>query len=154
MMYKTHLIFGLLIGIFSLKFLNIENEWLFLSFCTIAALFPDLDHNESYLGRRIKWLSSFIMNVFGHRGFFHSIFPVFILFFIFYYLGYTEIGYALGIGYLSHLLIDSITLEGINFLHPFSKLRISGFVRTGGFLEIIIFVSLLVIFGAVVYFKI
>src|SRR3989338_6347632 len=121
MMYKTHLIFGLLAGIISLKYLNVNNEGVFLFLCTIAALFPDIDHNESYLGKRIKWLSSFIMRVFGHRGFFHSVFPVLILFLIFYYFGYSEIGYALGLGYLSHLLIDSITLEGINFLHPFSK---------------------------------
>ena len=153
-MYKTHLIFGLLAGIISLKYLNVNNEGLFLFLCTIAALFPDIDHNESYLGKRIKWLSSFIMRVFGHRGFFHSVFPVLILFLIFYYFGYSEIGYALGLGYLSHLLIDSITLEGINFLHPFSKFRISGFVKTGGLLEIIIFVILLIVLGWIVYFKI
>ena len=49
-------------------------------------------------------------------------------------------GIALFIGYLSHVLIDGFTKKGVNFLNPFLNLRLSGFVETGSFLELVILV--------------
>ena len=49
-------------------------------------------------------------------------------------------GIALFIGFFSHLLIDALTKKGINFLHPFSKIRISGFITTGTMEELILLI--------------
>ncbi|MBW2998580.1 metal-dependent hydrolase, partial [Candidatus Woesearchaeota archaeon] len=46
------------------------------------------------------------------------------------------------IGYGSHILIDMITKQGILFIHPLIKIRISGFVKTGSVIETAIFITI------------
>ncbi|MBW3018092.1 hypothetical protein KY325_02965, partial [Candidatus Woesearchaeota archaeon] len=47
-------------------------------------------------------------------------------------------GAAVAVGYGAHLLSDSLTKMGINFIHPLKQLRIQGFVETGSLLEYLI----------------
>ncbi len=144
MMFKTHLAFGFLIGLISLKFLNISNPFVFLILITIFSSLPDIDHPKSKIGRKFPFLSWPINLIFKHRGFFHSIFPSFILFFVFHYFNLDIIAFPIALGYIAHLLGDSLTKEGINFLHPFSTFRIQGPIRTGGFLELIMLLFILI----------
>lgn len=135
MMYYTHLAFALLSSLIVLKFLNVSNPYLFLLIACFVSLLPDIDNRDSKLGRKFKFISFF----FEHRGILHTIFTPLLLFVLFSYLNYNLFALAILVGYLSHILIDGLTLEGINFLHPISSFRISGFVRTGTFLETIFF---------------
>ena len=137
-MFKTHLMFSFLIGLLMIFFFNIGNKFLFLFFVLFFGALPDIDHYKSWIGRKLKVLS-FLINLFSkHRGIFHSIFPVLILYGVFLYYGLKEIALASAIGYLSHLAMDSLTKTGINFLYPVSKFKIRGFIRTGGFLELVL----------------
>ncbi|MDD5650560.1 MAG: metal-dependent hydrolase [Candidatus Nanoarchaeia archaeon] len=145
MMFYTHLAFALLSSLIALKFLSVSNVYLFILIVCFVALVPDIDNRDSKLGKKVKFISYF----FNHRGILHTIFPPIILYFLFNYLGYNLIALAVLVGYSSHILIDALTLEGINFLHPFSSFRISGFVKTGKLLEIILF---LVLMGINVFF--
>lgn len=138
MMFYTHIAFALLSSLIALKFLSISNPYIFILVVCFVALFPDIDEKNSKLGRKIKIISK----IFSHRGILHSIFPIILLFLLFYHFNYSIIAYGILVGYLSHLLIDSLTLQGINFLHPISSFRISGFVKSGGFLEMILFLVL------------
>jgi len=52
-------------------------------------------------------------------------------------------GYGIFVGYLSHLIGDGLSKEGINLLYPFTKLEIRGFLKVGGFVENILFIFLL-----------
>jgi len=146
MMYKSHLVFGIFIGIVYLLLFGVSgNKYLFLSFVGLAALFPDIDHENSKIGNKVKGLSFLIRNVFGHRGFFHSIFPAVILYFVFVYIFNLKlIGLGIAVGYISHLMSDALTVTGVNFLHPF-KAKVSGFIRTGSILEYIFFFVFLVL---------
>ncbi len=146
MMYKSHLVFGIFIGIVYLLLFGVSgNKYLFLSFVGLAALFPDIDHENSKIGNKVKVLSFLIRNVFGHRGFFHSIFPAVILYFVFVYIFNLKlIGLGIAVGYISHLMSDALTVTGVNFLHPF-KAKVSGFIRTGSILEYIFFFVFLVL---------
>ena len=135
MMYYTHIAFALFSSLIALKFLNVSNPYLFLLIACFVSLLPDIDNKDSKLGKKVKFISFF----FEHRGILHTIFPPILLFILFSYLNYNLFALAVLIGYLSHILIDGLTLEGINFLHPISSFRISGFVRTGAFLETIFF---------------
>jgi inner membrane protein len=95
----------------------------------LGSLLPDIDHPQSYLGRRTIPLSVLINKCFGHRGFTHSI------------LSLTLLGVAsavwwgsnplffggLLIGYFSHLLGDMTTVSGIPLLYP--KKKRYGFVK-------------------------
>lgn len=145
MRWNTHLIFGLLFGLFWISFFGVSNKWFFLGFVLFASLLPDIDHPQSKIGRKVKPISWLINNLFGHRGFFHSIWPVLILYIVFVYLlGWGLAGLGLCIGFMSHLVSDSLTLEGVNFGHPF-KARVSGFIRTGGISEWIFFAIVLIL---------
>ncbi|MEK6974192.1 MAG: metal-dependent hydrolase [Nanoarchaeota archaeon] len=142
-MFKTHLLISLLIGIFLFPFFDI-NKFVFVLLIILAGSLPDIDLPKSKIGNMFKPLSLIINFFFGHRGFFHSIFFPLILLFVFAYFNKLTYGLIIFVGYTGHLLADSLSREGISFLQPFSRFRINGFLRVGGFLEYILFFLLLV----------
>lgn len=144
-MFKTHLAFGFLIGLLSLKIFNVAYPFLFVFLVTIFSSLPDIDHPKSKIGRKLFFLSIPISFVFKHRGFFHSIFPALILFFVLNYFNMNFLALAVAVGYISHLLGDAVTKEGINFLHPISTFRIQGPMRTGAALEAVVFFVIIAI---------
>jgi len=81
----------------------------------------------------------------------HSIWAPMFFFFPVAYLTTNIYGYAFIIGYVSHLISDSFTVQGINFLHPFSNFRISGPVTTGTWHEKIFFVASLTAIAVVLF---
>jgi len=142
MRFRTHIIFSFLISLLIINSFNIQNKIIFIVILLIASALPDIDSHKSKVGKKIKPLS-FLINIFlGHRGIFHSLFLL-ILILLFIMLINYEITAAFFIGYLSHLVLDSLTPEGVMFLYPFSKKRIQGFIRTGSLFENILFVLLL-----------
>jgi inner membrane protein len=143
-MFKTHLLISLLLGLLTYQFFPI-NKFLFITIVLISGVLPDVDLQKSKLGKRIRPISDIINFIFGHRGIFHSIFVLLFLFLVFYSFGLTYYGIALLIGYLGHLLADSFSKEGINFLNPISRFRIRGFMRVGGMLEYIIFIIIFIL---------
>ncbi len=143
MMFRTHLAFGFLIALLSLKILDVSHPLIFILLVTLFSSLPDIDHPKSKIGRKLFFISWPISLVFKHRGFFHSIFPPMILFLILTYFDLSFLAATLALGYLSHLIGDSITKEGINFLHPISRFRIQGPIRTGAFLEKILFIIII-----------
>jgi len=140
MRWNSHLVFGLLFGLMWISFFGVSNKYLFMGFVLFASLLPDVDHPESKIGKKIKPISWLISKVFGHRGVFHSIFPAIGIYLLFIYVfGWRIAGVGLCVGFMSHLISDAFTLEGINFLHPVSKARMQGFIRTGGLTEWVFF---------------
>ncbi|MBI2107449.1 metal-dependent hydrolase [Candidatus Woesearchaeota archaeon] len=137
MLARTHLAFALLIGLLTFSYFNL-NPILFIIIMSLTSFLPDIDHPKSKIGRKIKILSYPINFVFGHRGFFHSIFVAFGLSFaIWYFFGNYYIPFF--IGFVSHLIGDALTVQGVNFIYPFKELRVKGFITTGGVLENILF---------------
>jgi len=144
-MFKTHLAFGFLIGLLSLKIFTVSYPIIFVLLVTIFSSLPDIDHPKSKIGRKFFFISIPISWVFKHRGFFHSIFPALILFFALSYFNLNFLALAVAIGYISHLLGDAVTKEGINFLHPLTTFRIQGPMTTGATLEAIVFFVIMVL---------
>ena len=140
-MFKTHVAFGFLAGIIALPHLNPGNQILFICFVMLGAMLPDIDHPQSKIGSKFKIIGF----LFEHRGFFHSFLVIPLISLIIYYFthSYTYI-LPIGIGYVSHLVSDAVTKEGIMPFHPISKFRVRGFVRTGGALEYIFFFAVAV----------
>ncbi len=124
-----------------MDFFAVENVWLFFLMLFIGALFPDIDHPHSFLNQKLGF-TKLIPLLFQHRGFFHSIFLGFILFFFSYLYVTEQLAVAFFIGFASHLAIDCLTKSGICFFYPLQKPKICGPIRTGSFGE---FVLLLVI---------
>lgn len=144
MLFKTHLFFGFLAGLIALDFLDIKNKFLFLIITIIFSIFPDVDHENSKINKKLIITKIFSI-LFKHRGFVHSIFFVLVLFLIAIYFNYFDVGYGVLTGYLAHLAIDGLTKNGVKMFYPVFNFKIRGFVRTGGFLERIIFLVILVL---------
>ena len=142
MMWYTHSTFGLFLGLLSLRFIPQSHPLLYLFLVSLAALLPDVDHPHSFINQRIA-PTRFISHFLTHRGFFHSIFPV-ILLYLFIVPLRKDVALALSLGYLSHILIDGCTKSGVNLLHPVATLRMQGFMETGSLAELVVFGVLLV----------
>ena len=147
MMYYTHLAFGFLIALLSIEFFDIKNKLIFILVVVMFSIFPDIDEKKSKIGKKYRWASTIINFVFGHRGFFHSIYIPLALYFIFYYIN-DEIGVAILAGYFSHLFMDALTKNGIRPLYPIINKKINGFIKTNSILEKILF---LIIFLSILY---
>ena len=135
MMFKTNLMMGLIAALLSMNYFNPESKILFGLVLVIAAIMPDIDIAKSTIGRKLWPFSSIINLIFGHRGLMHTIFPPLILGMITVLLGYDIIGIAFAIGYLTHLLADAVTIQGVMPFFPMTKIRASGPLKTGGMAE-------------------
>src|SRR3989344_152366 len=145
MMFRTHIAVGFLIGLFLLQILNPVNQILFIFLMLLGAALPDIDHPESKIDSKIKVVGF----LFEHRGFFHSLFAVLLLYLLLlHYIDSASVGvyiFAITAGYLSHVVTDSITKEGIMPFHPISKFRVSGFIKTGRITEYVFLVIILAV---------
>jgi len=139
MLYRTHLAFGFFLALVFLPVLSPRNQILFLAIVLISSLLPDIDHPKSKLGKHIKIIGF----LFEHRGFFHSLLFLGIVYAVLFYFFQKNIYFIpFVIGYTSHLFLDGLTRQGIMPFHPLSKMRFHGFVQTGAFLEKIFFIFL------------
>ena len=125
-----------------------------LSACLIGALAPDIDQSTANLWRRLPAGSAFgkllapILG--GHRMISHSIIGIVLFGFLLKaFLNVTGtvllvdmdiVWWAFMIGFVSHLIVDSITRDGVPWLFPipinfgFPPIRALRF-KTGGFIE-------------------
>ena len=143
MLAKTHLAFGIFIGLILAPFLNTGSIWIFMGLVMIGSLLPDIDQPNSTISNKIPILPRIINLLSKHRGIFHSVFFALIAFIISIYLIDKVYASAIFIGYFSHLLSDGMTKNGINFLHPVANLKLSGFIETGTTAELLLFIGLI-----------
>ena len=126
----------------------------------IGGLMPDLDHPKSALGRRIPLISYPLSQLFGHRGFTHSLLMVVILLAVLVF-GTTSPSFdglrwmvmPLIIGYLSHILGDALTPSGVPLFYPNKKTYSLNLFQTRSFLESVVVgaLTLAVFFGGGIY---
>jgi inner membrane protein len=141
MLIKTHLAITLCLALFFVPYV----KWplMFLLIALLATYIPDIDSKNSKIGnhwylRPFQWLA-------GHRGFVHSFsFLVLITVALALFLPYVALPFFLG--YSSHLVADSFTVEGIMPFYPLNR-RSSGNITTGGINEFNVFVLFVVIDG-------
>lgn len=143
MNYKTHINGGILVGLYvNLQMSNtsIISTGVFLGGAVVGSILPDIDHKNSYIGRKAKIVSKAINKFAGHRKLFHA--P------LMYLLSYSiSIGMindklllvgikGLFLGILSHLLLDSFTIGGLPWFYPLSKKKFSlGNIKTNSKIE-------------------
>lgn len=94
-----------------------------------GSLFPDIDSPKSILGRYVKPIGW----IFKHRGLLHSVLPLAAIYFLVNHFFGFNYAFAFAAGFISHILLDIITREGLH-IFPLG-LHIRGPVRVGGFLE-------------------
>jgi inner membrane protein len=164
MVGKTHVVIGLttLAGVDALTGLVQPHPvkdmpvgpFLCISAAILGSLLPDIDAEDSQIRYEMgevglafsNWLQSFGVQ---HRGLTHygltTLAVITVSALLAWWLGYLDVGLAFGLGYLSHVLADGLTLAGVPLLWPWQKeknvhllppvLRI----RTGGPVEPLLF---------------
>jgi len=141
-MFKTHLIFGFIVGLFALDFFQPSNTILFMTVVMIATALPDIDHPDSKVGKNVKIIGM----LFKHRGFFHSLWAISLFtLLVNYFFHNITITTAFLVGYSSHIIIDCFNHGGIMPIHPLSSWKIKGFMKTNGFAEWLLMAGLLII---------
>src|SRR3989338_751826 len=141
MLWFTHLAIAFFVLMLIRFNLTIDN--IFIAVFLISSLLPDIDSEQSFIGKRTKPFSRIIQWLAKHRGFIHSlnfclrislilvfIFPKAVIPFFF--------------GYSLHLFADGFTKAGVRIFYPL-KFKLKGFLRVGSFTEKLIFVLFLII---------
>lgn len=103
----------------------------------LGSLLPDIDHPQSWVGRKLPFLSHPIAALCGHRGVTHSLLAISVALLVM----ASQPGWmanALALGYLSHLAADSLTPSGVPLLWPVKKRFGIGLCTTGGPMETLI----------------
>ncbi|WWO96139.1 MAG: metal-dependent hydrolase [Candidatus Dasytiphilus stammeri] len=134
---KGHAIFAIALAIISKRahltpILTHGDWWHIISAAILTSLLPDIDHPRSLLGQHLKWLSASMRVIFGHRGFTHSILALAtavkllnLILLLSRVIIPADVRHGMIIGYISHLIADSLTPAGIPLLWPLRwKLRL------------------------------
>jgi len=150
---KTHMIGGLTVGAVSQYVGYFSGDILFLGACVAGSILPDICHGGSKIGRKLPILSHFIRLIFGHRTVTHSLLFMIILGALLPLTPIpTSIISGIFIGIASHLLLDAATARGIELLWPISiKVRLPFYTHTGGLIEHVVMVSMVIITGYMGY---
>ena len=108
----------------------------------LSSIFADIDHPDSKLGRFFKPLGC----LFSHRCFFHSLLAIALFSFLAYLAwGKQLIIIAILVGYSSHLILDALNHQGISFFYPLKKLKVKGFLKSGGITDFILLIAFIVL---------
>ena len=122
-----------------------------LALATAGALLPDIDHPQSWVGRRIRVVSRPLAATVGHRGVTHSVLAVIVCCLL---LRWDNVSHAIAapliVGYLSHLAADLLTSSGLRLAWPLRRRYAIPLCRTGSPSEFVIVAGLLVWVGATV----
>lgn len=104
-----------------------------------GSLLPDVDHPGSWVGRRVRPVSTAVAAVLGHRGLTHSALAVLALAWALVQAGYHRPAVsALALGYMSHLVADMLTPQGLRLAWPWRRVWRLPLCRTGSPMEALI----------------
>lgn len=135
MTYRTHVIGG--IALATLMSSVVEPQMgseviLYYGMAVVGSILPDIDHPKSWLSQKIPVLH-YPFRVFGHRGATHSLLAVaMILIIMGAIFGGSGITMGIVIGYMSHILLDTLNPRGVPLLYPLTKEKYKiGRIHTG-----------------------
>jgi inner membrane protein len=137
MLFRTHIVFSL--AVYFLLTYFIAMPFYVLIFVLLATAFVDIDIKNSKAGnhwylRPFQWITK-------HRGLLHSLLFGLLLSLIIASVSQWA-GFGFFVGYVSHLLLDCLTKSGVALFWPL-PFKIKGFVKSGGIVEQVVFVFLL-----------
>ena len=141
MLTRTHLTFSIFIFLILFPYLDFLNRFVFFGFLLLGTLIVDIDTSKSRVGkawylRPLQWFTK-------HRGMWHSlIFGLFLSVVI--YVFSQDAGFGFFVGYVLHLFSDCFTKSGVRMFWPITNRKVRfGLVRSGGLIEEVLFVLLL-----------
>ncbi|WP_206457901.1 metal-dependent hydrolase [Anaerovorax sp. IOR16] len=138
MNYITHSLGGVAAGFAVISATGISDpvqQTTVVTGAVLGSLFLDIDHRQSWIGHKAPIAAEVASGLFKHRGFLHT--PVFILLIWIllsagipiWFGGSPQLHLAILFkqgfvpGMLSHLILDTLNIQGIMWLWPISKKR-------------------------------
>lgn len=122
MTYKTHVAGAIALTLLidtQLTLTPKQELWLYSS-CVLGALIPDIDHPTSKINK-CNPFTGIIGDLIGHRTITHSFTGLLIFDLILWIANFESIILGFNIGYISHLILDMMTVSGIPLLYPNKK---------------------------------
>lgn len=117
MIGQTHLAGGLAAAtvICQAAHLTLTEGLIFTTGCAVGALFPDIDHESSTIGKKVKPLSKLLYKTIGHRAFFHWFVPYCLLALALHLWkpGWDVVTMSVLTGVLTHLFLDALNPSGV-----------------------------------------
>lgn len=138
MVKETHIKGGYILSLLALPFINDKYLYeyniiyklilifIYIYFSYFGSLFPDLDMRGSYISKRFPTIYKKFGSKLTHRGLTHSLVFIYALCYLFNLLvKYSSnnvvficLSSGFIVGYVSHILLDIITKEGIQLFYP------------------------------------
>ncbi len=144
MMARSHVVVGIAAWIATAPILHVPVlNPICLGLVVVGSLLPDIDHPQSWVGRRTRPVSTAIALALGHRGITHSAIAVVGMTMLLAHAGYRRgLVAAVAIGYLSHLAADMLTPRGLRLAWPLRRTWGLPLCRTDSALEPVIVMAL------------
>ncbi len=126
MLAKTHIMSTMLTGGIVSFAVPTESLNYFLAVLFIGSIFPDIDENGSYIGRRMIFVSLVLSLFIKHRGITHTILILLVYaligialhaHYMYGWISWTTAGFILGNAI--HIIGDMMTRSGVAILYPF-----------------------------------
>lgn len=116
----THVTFGALCYFVTAAALQWQPSTAAVATAALGALLPDIDLPTSAVGRPLFPIAKALNEQIGHRTLTHSVVGIVLLLTMLSPLLFVDslIVWALAVGYVSHLLIDTVNKAGIELLYP------------------------------------
>ncbi len=151
MLYPTHIAGGMAAGLLISGNAVVSETMLAMLIAGTAALLPDLDSPDSYIGSRVPIVPTALSVTFGHRGALHSLLAGAAWMFLL-TMGVKALGVNYNdlilktflAGYCSHLILDMANPKGVPLLWPL-KIKVGiPLIHTGGVVDkFVVFPALL-----------
>lgn len=106
--------------------INVLESPYYLLTIVLAAQLPDIDHTKSIIGLSFYPIAKYLNRSYGHRTITHSLAALISLSLLagmasVYFAGHRTYGTIFFLAYLSHLVLDMTTVQGVPLFYPFLK---------------------------------
>jgi inner membrane protein len=136
MMAGSHMVIGAALWAVTARAAGLDPaEPVALSAALAGSLLPDIDHPQSWAGRKLRVVSVPLSLVVGHRGVTHSLLAVIAGIVLLAWMGLDQPMAPLVVGYLSHLAADGLTPSGVPLLWPNRRRFTLKLCSTGSWVE-------------------
>lgn len=113
-------VFGAIIGF------NVLSSPFYIGLTVFASLFPDIDHTKSLIGKAFYPIAKIIDRKYGHRTITHSLLALIVTTIVVQFIQSaffqdSNITYIWILGFVSHLIYDMVTLQGVPLFYPFMR---------------------------------